>query len=174
MYADIFKSIFGSNVPILEPFIRGSLVYLVLFAILRMIQKRQAGMLGNTDFLLILLLANAVQNALIANFTSFTDAVVVVAAIVFWNYILNWLGYRFPSIQRFIHPDPYPLILNGKIMKNNLKKELITYGELISQLRKQGIMNIEEVREAFIEGDGSISVIGFEKKPKPQQKKRGV
>lgn len=174
MVPSLVDHLLTPDASIVEAFIRGSLVYLLLFGILRLIQKRQTGMLGNTDFLLILLLANAVQNALLSSDRSITQAIVLIFAIIFWNYVLNWLGYHFPKFQQLIHPKPYPLILHGEIQQRNLRKELITYDELISQLRKQGVTKVEEVQEAYIEGDGSISVVTKDRRVKPPEVKRGV
>src|SRR4051794_24523835 len=83
--------------PLLEIFLRGTLTYLALFALLRLVLKRQqGGMMGVTDLLVIVLIADAAQNAMADDYTSVPDGVLLVVTIVGWSYALDWLGYRFP------------------------------------------------------------------------------
>lgn len=154
-----WKELFVPNVSIAETIIRGSIVYLVLFTLLRVILKREAGTVGITDLLVVVLLADASQNAIAADYKSITNGVILVTTIISWSYILNWLGYKFPKIQRFINPPALTLVKNGKMLYRNMRKELITEDELMSQLRQQGVNSLSEVKAAYMEGDGNISVI---------------
>lgn len=156
-----WKSIFFLDTPILEIFLRGSITYLFLFILLRFILKRQAGAVGITDLLVIVLIADASQNAMASSYRSITDGILLVMTIVFWSYVLNWLGYQFPRLQSFIYPPPLPLIKHGRLLRQNMRKELITEGELMTQLREQGIDDIKKVKAAHIEGDGYISVVTY-------------
>lgn len=79
--------------------------------------------------------------------------------IIFWNYALDWLGYRFPRFRRFVHPSPLPLVKDGRMLRQNMRRELMTEDELMSQLREQGVDDISKVKEARMEGDGRVSVI---------------
>lgn len=151
--------VFLPNTPLLETVVRGSLTYIVLFVLLRSILKRVAGTVGTADLLMIVLIADAAQNALADDYTSITDGVVLVATIIFWNYALDWMGYKFPRFQRFFRPPPLPLIKHGQLLRRNMRRELITEDELLSQLRQQGIEQVADVKEAVMEGDGRISVI---------------
>ena len=78
---------------------------------------------------------------------------------MFWSFTLDWLGYRFPLMERVLNPPPLRLIKDGRVIRENLKKKFISEEELMSQLRQQGISDPKKVKEAFIEGDGHISVI---------------
>ncbi len=151
--------IFLPNTPLIEIIVRGSLTYIILFVLLRSVLKRVAGAVGMADLLMVVLIADAAQNALADDYTSITDGVLLVGTIVFWNYALDWLGYRFPAFQHFFHPPPLRLIQNGKMLRQNMRRELITEDELLSQLRQQGVSSVEAVQEAFMEGDGGISVV---------------
>ena len=149
--------------PILEMILRGTLMYLGLFGLLRVTLKREAGGLGITNLLLVVLLADAAQNAMADDYHSIADGAVLVCTILFWSMALDWLGYRFPrSVGRFIHPQPLPLIEDGRLIRRNLRQELITRDELMTQLRLAGIEEISEVRRAHMEGNGEISVVRFE------------
>lgn len=144
---------------IAELFVRGTLVYLMLFAILRFLPNRQIGTVGISDLLVVVLFAEAAQNAMASNYTAITDGVVLVSTIIFWSYTLNWLGYKFRWFQRFLNPPPTPLVVNGKMLRQNLEQQLITQDELMSMLRKQGVQKMSDVKLAFMESDGNISVI---------------
>jgi uncharacterized membrane protein YcaP (DUF421 family) len=146
----------------LEIFLRGSIVYIAIFFLLRIVLKRQSGAVGITDLLVVVLIADAAQNAMADDYHSIPDGILLVATLIFWSYFLDWLGYRFPQVQRFIHPPPLPLVRNGQLLRRNLRKELITEGELMTQLREQGIADLKTVRSAYMEGDGYISVIKHE------------
>ena len=154
--------LFVPSLSVTELFLRGSLVYFMLFAILRFLPNRQVGAVGIADLLLVVLFANAAQNAMVSNYTSITDGLLLVATIIFWNYGLNWLGYRFPVVQRFLSPPPLLLVKNGNMLHRNMRRELITQAELMIQLRKQGVEKLNEVKKAFMEADGSITVIPYE------------
>ena len=149
--------------PILEIILRGSLVYLVIFVLLRFVLKRVAGTLTIGDLLIIVLIADASQNAMSAGYTSITDGLILVATIIFWTYALDWLAYHFPRFESLLHPPPLPLVRDGQMLARNMRRELITVDELMSHLREQGVKDLKEVKTAAMEGDGRISVVTQEK-----------
>ena len=159
-----WRAIFVPTIPLLEVFVRGSLVYLGLFLAMRFLLKRQTGVIGIADLLVIVLIADASQNAMASEYRSFTEGVVLVATIIFWNYTVDWLGYRFPLFQRLVRPSPLALVKDGEMLRRNMRKEFITEDELLTQLRKQGVDDVRDVEKAFIEGDGSISVMCYDKR----------
>jgi uncharacterized membrane protein YcaP (DUF421 family) len=153
---------------VLEVVVRGTIVYLVLFALFRLILKRQSGALGVTDLLVVVLVADAAQNAMAGGYTSLTDGIILVAVIVFWSWFLDWLGFRFPRIQRLMKPPPLPVVRDGRLLRRNMKTELITEDELFSQLRLQGVDDLARVRLAAVESDGRISVVTVDGEEKPR------
>jgi len=154
-----WKTLFAPDVPLLETFLRGTIIYLVLFALLRFVLQRQAGTVGITDLLVVVLIADAAQNAMASDYKSITDGVLLVSTIVFWCYALDWLGYHFPFVERIVRPAPLPLVKDGQLLRKNMRRELITMDELMSMLREQGIDDLSKVKRAFMEGDGHISVV---------------
>lgn len=167
-----WKNIFVPDTSFIEIIVRGSVMYLALFTLLRVILKRQAGTLGMTDLLLITLLADASQNGMAGDYKSLPDGIVLVATIIFWNYALDWLSFKSSFFQRLIEPAPLPLIKNGQLLRRNMRRELISESELMGQLREQGVSDISEVKGAYIESNGRISVIDREKgkhKKKPDK-----
>ncbi len=159
-----WESIFLPDTPLIEIIVRGSVMYLALFILLRVVLKRQAGTLGITDLLLITLIADASQNGMAGDYKSIPDGILLVATIVFWDYALDWLGFKFPAFRRLIESPPLPLIKNGEMLRRNMRKELITREELMEQLREQGVSELSKVKEAYMESNGRISVIEREEK----------
>lgn len=153
-----WQELFLPHLSVVELFLRGSLVYLALFGVLRILPSRQVGAVGVSDLLVVLLFANAVQNAMVSNYSSLTDGLILLMTIVGWSYLFNWLGYRFPRFQRFLTPPPLLLVKDGQVIQQNLERGLISKRELMSQLRQQGVHSLNEVKKAYIEGDGRISV----------------
>ncbi len=163
---DIFgidwHELFVPQSPLAGIFLRGTLTYIMLFVILRFLLKRQSGVIGIADLLVIVLIADAAQNAMAQDYKSITEGALLVLTIVFWNYFIDWLGYHFKPLRRFARPTPLKLIEDGKMIFRNMRKELITTEELNSQLRQQGVKSCDEVKEAYIEGDGRISIIRWD------------
>jgi uncharacterized membrane protein YcaP (DUF421 family) len=144
--------------PFLEMFVRGSVIYLVLFILFRSI-RRQSGSITVSDLLLLVLVADASQNAMTGDYRSLPNGIVLLGTLFFWDYTINWLSYRFPKMGRFVHPPPFPLIQQGRFMKQNLKREMITEDEIKSHVRAEGIAEIADVEMAYLEGNGQISVV---------------
>jgi uncharacterized membrane protein YcaP (DUF421 family) len=162
-----WKNLFLPSTPVLELVIRGSFVYLALFWMLRILPSRQLGTLGISDLLVLVLFAEAAQNAMVGSYTSITEGAILIGTVIFWSYFLNWVGYKIPRFQRFLNPPPLLLVKNGQIIQRHLERELITEDELMSKLRQVGVEYIKDVKKAFMEADGSISVIAVEPKSPP-------
>lgn len=157
-----WQRLFIPDTPLLEIFIRGTVVYLSLFILLRVVLKRESGGFGIADLLVVVLIADAAQNAMAGEYSSISDGLLLVATIVFWSYFLDWLSYRYPRFQRLITPPALLLVRDGKMIRKNMRKEFITEEELRGMIREQGIDDLSEVEKAYMEGDGMISVISRE------------
>lgn len=153
-----WHSIFTPTIPVLEIVFRGTVIYLFLFFMLRVL-RREAGGVGISDLLVVVLVADASQNAMASEYTSITEGLVLVATIAFWAYFLDWLGYRFTVVERLLRPAPLLLIRNGRLLRQNMKRELIREEELMSQLRENGLTQLGEVKKCYMEGDGRISIV---------------
>src|ERR1700749_2698388 len=90
-----WNSVFVPTVSLLEIVLRGTLVYLLLFFLMRVL-RREAGALGISDLLVVVLIADAAQNAMSSDYKSITEGAVLVGTIIFWDYSLDWLGYKVP------------------------------------------------------------------------------
>ncbi len=159
-----WAELFIPSVSPLEMFVRGTIIYLSLLVLMRLF-RRQTGTLGPADMVVLLLIANAAQNAMIRNYESITDGLWIVIVIVGWEYVLDMLSYYFPGIRHRIERSPLLLIDNGKIVEKHLAKELITLDELNSLLRQQGVDNLQSIKKSYMEGNGHISVLNCEPLP---------
>jgi uncharacterized membrane protein YcaP (DUF421 family) len=154
-----WQGIFTPKHSLLEMVVRGTIMYLVLFGLMRLVLKRQAGGIGMTDVLVIVLLAEVAGNGFVAEYKSVVEGIVLIATILFWTYALQWLAYKFPAAERLLNPPTLTLIENGKMLRKNMRAELITQAELMAQLREEGIDDLSQVKHACMEADGMISFI---------------
>ncbi|WP_291855221.1 YetF domain-containing protein [Bradyrhizobium sp.] len=154
-----WNSVFVPAIGLAEIVVRGSLMYLGLFVILRLMGRRQAGQFGPADLLVIVLIADAAQNGLGKEYGSVTEGLALVATIVAWDYVLDWVAWRFPAARPYVTPPSLALIRDGRLDLQNLRKEMITEDELRSQLRQQQVEGYEDVKLATLEGDGRLSVL---------------
>lgn len=157
---------------IAEMIVRGTLMYLGLFLIFRFIVGRQSSAIGLTDILVIVIIADAAQNAFSREYKSVTEGIALVLTIVFWDFILDWLSYHTKFFAWLVKPTPLPLIRDGKMLFRNMKRELISADELRSQARQQGIADIADVKAASLESNGEISFIQRTKPEEPTGRRR--
>ena len=154
-----WRKLFVPELPVLEVVIRGAIVYLLLFIVMRFFLRRRSGGLGLADILVVVLIADAVQNAMGSEYKSVTEGALLVFTIVSLDFALDWVGHRVPWLRRLTRPSPLLLIRNGRMIRRNMQREMITTEELMSQLRQQGIDDPAVVRCAYLEGDGELSVL---------------
>lgn len=139
---------FIPQTPLLEVVVRGTAVYLALFLLLRLVLKRQSGGMGVTDLLVVVLIADAAQNAMADDYRSVPDGILLVAVIVFWAFVIDWLGFHVPLLERLVQPPALPLVKDGQLLRRNMRRELITEEELMSQIRLHGADTVEDVKLA--------------------------
>ncbi|HET8587535.1 MAG TPA: YetF domain-containing protein [Candidatus Limnocylindria bacterium] len=153
-----WAEVFIPQTPLLEIIVRGAVTYLVLYALLRFV-RRQVGSLSVNDLLVLVLIADAAQNAMAGEYKSVSDGVLLVAVIIGIATSMNWLGFHVPWLQRVVHPDAVPLVKDGQPDEATLRRYMVTREELMTQLRLQGVAELTEVQAAYVEGNGQISVL---------------
>jgi uncharacterized membrane protein YcaP (DUF421 family) len=151
--------IFGVSVSPLELIIRGTAMYLFLFLVFRVVVRRRVGAIGMADILILVIIADAAQNAMSGEYKSVTEGAILVGTILFWNLAIDWLNFRVPALRDWLEPPPMLLIRDGHLIHRNLRHEFVTEDELKSKLREKGVKEYREVAEAHMESDGSVSVI---------------
>jgi uncharacterized membrane protein YcaP (DUF421 family) len=143
----------------LEIVVRGSVVYWMLFLLFRFILRRDVGTVGVADLLVMVLIADAAQNAMAGDSYTLADGALLVATLAGWNLAFDTLAWRFPAFARFAQPRALPLVRDGKPLDENLRRQLLTHDELMSKLREQGVDDLARVRLATLEPGGSFSVL---------------
>lgn len=164
-----WEAFFIPSMSLVEVFLRGTVMYVALLAVLRIFVRRHIGSLSIMDLLLMVLIADAAQNAMGADYKSITEGLVLCGTLIGWNFFFDWLAYRSPAVRKWLEPAPLPVIADGVLLRRNMRKELLTQDELVSQLREQGVEDYRTVRRAYIEPDGRISVLGEEESPAGQR-----
>lgn len=155
---DIAKA-FTPDVSVLELVVRGTIMYFAIFLLLRVILRGRTSAVTMSDLIVMVLIADAAQNAMSANYQSITDGVVLVATIVACSFLVDWLAFRFPIVRGFVHPERTTLVMDGRVLRKALEAELMTEGELMTQLRLHEIENLEDAKAVYLEGNGEVSVI---------------
>jgi len=154
-----WSGMFGLSVPPLELIIRGSAMYLLLFVLFRVVVRRRVGAVGMADILVLVIVADAAQNAMSGEYKSVTDGAILVGTILAWDMLIDWLNYRVPALRGWLEAPPLLLVRDGRIIRRNLRHEFVTEDELKAKLREKGVAEISEVREARMESDGEVSVL---------------
>src|SRR5262245_55459739 len=149
---------FKFTVSPIELFVRGSILYLFIFVLMRLL-RREPGAVGIAHLLMVVLITDAAQNGMAGEYRSVLDGLTLVLTIVFWNYALDWLTLHARWIEKFTYPSPIALIQDGKINKSNMRKMFVTQTQLQSILRQHGVVDPESVVAAYVEGNGQVSVI---------------
>ncbi len=146
-------------VPWWELIVRAVIVYLFLIVLLRITGKRQVGQLAPFDLVLLLVLSNAVQNAMNAGDNSLIGGLLSATTLIALNALVALGTYRSKTLETIIEGRPEVLIHNGKLYGEVLKKARLTHHELNAALRQEGCASVADVHFAVLENNGSISVV---------------
>lgn len=152
--------------PILSVVVRSLCVYLFMVIAIRLFGKNQLSQLNAGDVVLLLLISNAVQNAMVGPDTSLQGGLIAALVLFVANFILKRLMFSSPSFESFMEEDPVILIKDGVLDKQALNKVKITKDELEEAIREHGADKIENVKLSILEVDGNISVISEDEKNK--------
>lgn len=155
------------EIPFWEKVVRSVVVYLFILAAFRFTGKRQVGQLTPFDLVVLLLISNVVQNAVIGPDNSLTGGLIGAVVILILNWGIVELTYRSKRARRLLEASPTILIHNGRVLHDNLARERVTLDDLHAALRRAGIVEPAHVRYAVLEENGVISVVPRESTPPP-------
>ena len=158
--------------PYLDIVIRSAAVYLFMVIALRIFGKKELSQLNTADVILILLISNSVQNAMVGNNTTLWGGLAAATILFTINYILKKLMYKYKKFSEFMLEKPEILIHNGTLDFKNLSKLNITSDELKEAMREHGVEYFKDVKLAMLEIDGNISIITGENNLKQTHYKR--
>ena len=163
MDSKIWSDLVHPDISIIEKIIRPVIVYFFLVIGLRLAGKRELAQLNNFDLIVLLILSNTVQNAIIGNDNSLAGGLIGAMTLFAVNYLVVRFLFKHPELDRLVEGDPDVLIEGGEIKHDRLKKELITLSQLEAAAHKQGFASFEEVDRAVLEPGGGFAFIA--KKP---------
>lgn len=154
------NNLFHLDVPLLYLFIRAVAVYIFILFLLRISGKRQMGQMTAIEFVAVLLISNAVQNSMNGGDNSLVGGLFLATILIGMSTLIAYLTYKSKLASHIIEGTPSLLIHKGKLIPDNIKKELLSEGELKALLRKQGFHDIAEIDVAILEADGTLSITG--------------
>jgi uncharacterized membrane protein YcaP (DUF421 family) len=139
--------------------LRAVVVYVFLLFALRLAGRRELAQMTSFDLVLLLLISNAVQNALNAGDNSLGGGLVSAATLFLLNWGVGLATYRYRRVERLLQGRPARIVTDGKVHLGEMRRELITLAELRSALRKQGVMRVGDCAQVVLEPDGTLSVL---------------
>ena len=153
-----------------------TVVYFFIIFALRLFGKKELAQLTTVDLVFILLISNAVQNAMVGPNSTLSGGITAAATLFIWNYLLKMLLYKSSKFDNAIQGKPVLLIYKGYVNEENLRKTRITFEELYEAIREHGIKEVKEVDLAMLERDGNISVLSesFSRKTIKKRKSQRV
>lgn len=152
--------------PILDVVLRSLCVYLFMVIAIRLFGKNQLSQLNAGDVVLLLLISNAVQNAMVGQDTSLQGGLIAALVLFAANFVVKRLMFSNRKLESFLEEDPVILVKDGKVDEVALNRVKITKDELEEAIREHGVENIEDVKLSILEVDGNISVVSQDEKNK--------
>jgi uncharacterized membrane protein YcaP (DUF421 family) len=144
----------------LDAVLRGVAVYLVLIVLFRLSGKRTLGQVTTFDFVLLLVVGEATQQALLGEDFSVTHAAVVIATLIGLDRTSDYLSWRFGPFQRATESVPLVLVDNGRLLPDVMAKEHVSEDDIMSAARStRGLESLEQVKYAVMETSGGISIV---------------
>lgn len=147
-------------------------VYVFIIVALRIFGKKELAQLSVVDLVFILLISNAVQNAMVGTDSSLLGGIIAALSLFLINYVFKVVLYSFPKLGKAIQGHAVLLIYNGKVNYDNMKKVKLSYEELMEAIREHGAAAVEDVDLAVLEVDGNISILSHEFKMKTSKKRK--
>lgn len=163
---ELFQNLFVPGASLVEKIIRPIIVYAALVFLLRLGGRRELAQMNAFDLVILLIISNAVQNAIIGEDNSLLGGLVGGATLIFLNIGVNRFLYRHPSLDEKLEGAPVTLVKDGRVLRKNLEHELITDSELLAAIRRQGISTVEACDEVILETSGMISVVPRDPSPR--------
>jgi len=158
--------------PYLRIILSSLIIYLFIIVAIRLFGKKELAQLSVFDLVFILLISNAVQNAMVLGDNSLIGGLIAAGTLFVVNYILKFLQYRFPKFSRALQGDAIMLVYKGKVIESHMRLAKITTNELLEAIREHGVEDVAKVDLAILEVDGNISVISHELKKQSTRRRK--
>jgi uncharacterized membrane protein YcaP (DUF421 family) len=138
---------------------RATVIFLVVFVVLRVVGRRELGNLEPFDLILLVVLGDLVQQGVTQSDYSVTGAIIAILTIAVLTVLVSYLGFRFRRLRPLLEGEPIILFADGRPIERNMRRERITLDDLAAEARLQNLASLDEVRLAVLEASGQISII---------------
>ena len=155
-----FEALFAIEGSVLETILRSTILYFGILLLMRILPRRTGGELAVMDLIFVLLIAEAATHS-IGDYSSLTEGFIAIGTLMSWDYLVNLLSFHVPVVEKLFSAPAIQIIKRGKMLRRNMRSEYITEEELKENIRKKGLEDISQVKHAFVEGDGKITIIPF-------------
>jgi uncharacterized membrane protein YcaP (DUF421 family) len=139
--------------------LRALFAFLFVFAITRLVGRRELSSLEPFDLILLVVVGDLIQQGITQSDMSFTGAVLATGTFAVMVLAVSYLGFRLPRLHPLLDPQPLIVVQDGEVIQTNLRKERMTVDELLAEARQQQIASLDEVEWAVLESNGKVSFI---------------
>ncbi len=158
-WPDSWSAILRPDAPIAELIVRATAIYLFLFVLLRVVGRRLLAGVSMSDILVVFLLAVAVREGISGGHRSVGDAAILAVVILAWDLVIDRLAFHVAWLRKILRQNPTRIIDHGDLLVENARALLLTRADITTKLHEQGVSSHAEVEEAWLEPDGSLSVV---------------
>ncbi len=155
----VFDGMFDLAMPWWAFVLRACIVYFILLALIRASGKRTMGQFTPFDMLLVVLLGNAVQNALLGQDTSVGGGLLLAATLLVLNWGVGLVSARSARMEALVEGVPVLLARDGKVYQDVLRRELISRADFDKAMRESGVEDLDDIRTAVLETNGHITLV---------------
>ena len=170
MSATMLHDLFHVSIPIAEKILRPVIVYAFLVVCLRVFGKREMAQLNPFDFVVLLSLSNAVQNAIIGEDNSLLGGLIGALSLLLMNWLVIRFLFRHRRLDQILAGKPAVLVEKGRLKESALAKELLTHSELLTMAHRQGFKSLKEIQTCVLEPGGGIFI--ERKEPPPEDRRQ--
>jgi uncharacterized membrane protein YcaP (DUF421 family) len=149
----------------MESVLRALAIYAVLMVLFRITGKRSLGQITTFDFILLLIISEAIQNGLVGDSYSITNAFVLVTTLVLVDVGLSLVKGRSPRIERYLDGTPLVIVERGRLLRDRMGKARVDEGDVLNAARREGLERLAQVKHAVLERNGDISIIPWSESP---------
>ena len=143
----------------MESVFRGLFIYAVLMVLFRITGKRSLGQITTFDFVLLLIISEAIQNGMVGPGYSITNALVLVVTLVTVDVVLSLVKRRSPRLEQFLDGTPMVIVEQGRPLRDRMDKERVDESDVLSAARREGLERMSQIKYAVLERNGQISII---------------
>ena len=143
----------------MESVVRALVIYAVLMVLFRITGKRSLGQITTFDFVLLLIISEAIQNGMVGSSYSITNSLVLVVTLVTVDVVLSLVKRRSPRLEQFLDGTPVVIVENGRPLRERMDKERVDESDVLGAARREGLERMEQVKYAVLERNGQISII---------------